>query len=351
MTTRNRSSIPGSRRQRGQFSVLFAFSIPVLVGVMAMVVDLGHYGQVQSHLQSAADSAALAAVRDLNGTPAGFVLARQSAKQYGAQHGANGAKLALNLNATNDPTGDIVLGTWNPVARDFTAATALTPPASVNAVEVKARTASAGGAVAPFLAQVFGAGSKSLSTKAIAVGSSPSNCQFPMAVASCQLTDVNGNFQCPAFFTWAGGAWGWPCAGDGGTTSCSAGAPTAGGVQTAIHDALTGKQPSASGGSVYTTTGQYLDAQGVAEINAAVAAAGPGGLIVSVPVTQLNDCKAPLVAGAKPIVAYVKVKINSATQGGGISVIQAAPADCAQMGADFAAGVGVGYSSDLSLVH
>lgn len=54
-------------RQGGAVAVMVGISIVLLVGFLAMVIDLGHLYIAKSELQNAADAAALAGVKELNG--------------------------------------------------------------------------------------------------------------------------------------------------------------------------------------------------------------------------------------------------------------------------------------------
>jgi Flp pilus assembly protein TadG len=64
-----------SQRQRGAVMILFAVSLTVLLGFMALVIDLGRTYVVRTELQNAADAAALAGAKDLNQTSAGVTSA------------------------------------------------------------------------------------------------------------------------------------------------------------------------------------------------------------------------------------------------------------------------------------
>lgn len=60
--------MPGSRkRQRGAVAIIVGLSMFVLIGMLALVVDLGHLYVAKTELQNAADAAALAGAKKLNG--------------------------------------------------------------------------------------------------------------------------------------------------------------------------------------------------------------------------------------------------------------------------------------------
>lgn len=118
--------------RKGNICVLTAFLILVMLVLFSLAVDLGYICLVRTQLQAAADSASLAGaatlypisepiavdVYDLN---AGMFDARDEAQKFAsyniaAQHRGT---LTVDLNLLNDDDGDIVLGNWNKVTREF----------------------------------------------------------------------------------------------------------------------------------------------------------------------------------------------------------------------------------------
>jgi Flp pilus assembly protein TadG len=74
------------RSERGQSLVLLAIILPVLMGIAALVIDIGHGYLVQRRLQGVADSAALAGAANLPSSSAALT----AATHYGASpSGAN----------------------------------------------------------------------------------------------------------------------------------------------------------------------------------------------------------------------------------------------------------------------
>src|SRR3989338_581579 len=59
-------------RQGGAVAVMVGISIVLLVGFLAMVIDLGHLYLARTGLQNAADAAALSGAKELNGTEDGI---------------------------------------------------------------------------------------------------------------------------------------------------------------------------------------------------------------------------------------------------------------------------------------
>lgn len=184
--------------ERGNVAVVVALSLMVLLGFAALVIDVGNFWRVRGELQNAADAAALAGVRDLNGQSSQFTLARLSAQRIAALHAADSTRVSLDLNLSNTASGDIVLGHWNFSARSFTVADGLMPPYKVNAVQVSTRRAARdGNPVHTFLAPLFGHSTQDIDTLAIAVGGSPgATCGFPLAVTDCSILGSDGAIRC-----------------------------------------------------------------------------------------------------------------------------------------------------------
>jgi len=63
------------KRQQGAVAIIVGLSIFILVGMLALVIDLGHLYITKTELQNAADAAALAGAKELDGTPAGVTAA------------------------------------------------------------------------------------------------------------------------------------------------------------------------------------------------------------------------------------------------------------------------------------
>jgi Flp pilus assembly protein TadG len=324
------------RRQRGSISILFALCLLfIIMGFVALVVDVGHFWQVRSELQNAADSAALAGARDLNGTSAVFGTAVQSSRDYGAFHRANNA-------AVNVPASDVTLGHWDFNARTFTATQ--TPAPEVNAVKVVTRrTAATGNAVTTFFAPFLGVTEQDVTATAIAVGGSPkSTCGFPMAVPDCSLFDGSGNIACNAqlqfntnndniAFTLMSSAnpntpdLECAMAKTLGYTPC----PTAGGCNCAQPCNAT----STENGDIRISNGNNFSNDMITYINWAVTNAG-GAILVQMPVIKTNltsNCTSYVLTGDQAIAGYVAIRITGATFGPPKQVL--AEVDCTQSGA------------------
>ena len=86
MSTVTRLKGMGYQRQRGAVAIMFAISLLVLFGFMALVFDLGRTYVVRTELQNAADAAALAGAKDLDQKLAGVTKAIATAKAIGLQN-------------------------------------------------------------------------------------------------------------------------------------------------------------------------------------------------------------------------------------------------------------------------
>jgi Flp pilus assembly protein TadG len=317
------ASVERCQRQRGTVVVLFALLLPVLLGFIALVVDLGHGWLTRGQLQNAADSAALAGARDLNGMATQYTLARASAQYYAAQHLANNTAVGLNLNAGNAPNGNIVLGNWDFLTNAFTPDNGSLPAYRVNAVKINTPTF----AVPTWFATTFGINQENVVTSAIAVGGSPNaSCGFPLVVPDCSILDNNGQVQCNATLTF-----GRATTDNVGFTlySSSPGVNTPG-INCAVARSLGVACPGGcnctsacnasaiSNGQIYISNGNNLSSQVVNWINSAVAAA-PNGLYVQLPVlasglSQAN-CGSFQFNRLQAITGYVEIKLTGASQG------------------------------------
>ena len=190
------------RRERGVTAVIVAIVIAVLCAFVALVINSGHIMSVRGQLQNATDAAALAGVRRLDGTAAGFDNARAAAQAYAALHITDKAQ---NVTITG---ADVVIGSWNftaPSADAFTPITGTSPAqlAAANAVLVNAgRQALRGNPVQVAMGELPGAPlgrtQTDVSAQSVAVMGGPSTeCPMvPLAFSSCSLLNPDGSVKC-----------------------------------------------------------------------------------------------------------------------------------------------------------
>lgn len=82
--------MPTPARQRGSLIMIFAMALMVLIGFIGMALDLGQVYNRKAELQNIADSAALAAAQELNGSAAGVASALARAKSSAAEDSSYG---------------------------------------------------------------------------------------------------------------------------------------------------------------------------------------------------------------------------------------------------------------------
>ncbi len=145
------------RDEAGSVITLVAMATTTFLGLAAMAVDLSYAIVLQSRLQAAADSAALAAAVALPDQTAALAQAQAYAEK----------NLAVSENGTVLAVNDAVFGNWNNATRAFVA----NPPTDpINAVQINLRRADANGnPVSTFFGSIFGIATIDLSASAIAV--------------------------------------------------------------------------------------------------------------------------------------------------------------------------------------
>jgi Flp pilus assembly protein TadG len=141
MSPRRKSPLCKSPRRRGAIVVLAAFLMIVMLGMVAFSVDMGYILLVKTELQTAADSAALAAGAKMSSTR---TVLENTAINYGKLHKAGGH--TVDLTST-----DIEYGVWDQTSRSFTAT-----PGAGNALRVTARRNNTTGNNGLFFAKVLG---------------------------------------------------------------------------------------------------------------------------------------------------------------------------------------------------
>jgi Flp pilus assembly protein TadG len=140
--------------RRASIAVLSSLLMVLMIGLLAMSIDVGYVLAVRTQLQNAADSAALAACGVLGGEADNTV---DVAKEFAGYHVAGGKSVAL-LNS------DVQIGTWDERNRAFT------PGNSGNAVRVTARRNDGTGGNNLFFARIYGRDSFNQDVTAIATG-------------------------------------------------------------------------------------------------------------------------------------------------------------------------------------
>ncbi len=91
------------QREGGQMLVLFVLALGVLMGFVAMTVDVGMIFVERRSLQNAADAAALAAVQELPESPSEAVAAAEEWAEMNGYEGEDGATITITTPYQGDP--------------------------------------------------------------------------------------------------------------------------------------------------------------------------------------------------------------------------------------------------------
>ena len=112
--------------RRGNAALIFALLLILVLGIAALVIDIGNARMVGDQMLAAVDASALGGVARLDLTEEGLTAARETAVDIAARNRAGGAPVQLNI-------GEVELGVWDFDASTFTP---LEDPEQTNAVRV-----------------------------------------------------------------------------------------------------------------------------------------------------------------------------------------------------------------------
>lgn len=108
---------PTSPQQRGAVAIVVALSMTLLLGMLGLVLDLGHLYVAKSELQNAADAAALSGARELNGTVAGLNLALSRAVEAAGKNKYDLSSLAVAIDSSHVRFSNTADGPWADIAQ------------------------------------------------------------------------------------------------------------------------------------------------------------------------------------------------------------------------------------------
>ncbi len=167
--------------RRGASAIVIALTMVVLLGAAALVIDLGHITTVHGELQAAADAAAHAAARQLDGSDDGLLLANEQGHRF-----AGGNEAAQEAVSLTEHGSTLELGVW-----DDGSFSPGGDAEDINAVRTVARRVD----LNPWLSgAAFGIDALAASAESIAIhqvdGAGEVACFLPMAVADCTITDL-----------------------------------------------------------------------------------------------------------------------------------------------------------------
>lgn len=188
--------------ERGAVAVMAAILISLLIGFLALSLNVGIMMESRGQLQNASDAAALAAARALNGQASGLNDAIQAAIDYSQRHVVYGSTVSIS----ND---DVTFGRWELDSTKcnsgdcffpFTLAYSTMNPRQVTAVKInngRDGFPHNDPITLPFGAFV-GADTAKVRSAAVAVGagSADVNCALPLAVAECRIVKPNNELDC-----------------------------------------------------------------------------------------------------------------------------------------------------------
>lgn len=161
--------------RRGAISILTAVLAIVLVGMVAFAVDIGYILSSREEMQRTADAAALAAawefvdkLNDQYDSADCQTFARTEANDFSTANKVGNVGPAVDTNASNAPSGDLVFGYINDFENPNAPFDTLASD-RFNAVHIKVRRDSTlNGELPLFFARIFGVDSQSLSAEATA---------------------------------------------------------------------------------------------------------------------------------------------------------------------------------------
>jgi Flp pilus assembly protein TadG len=176
--------------KKGFAIVWIALCILVLIGIVGLVVDLGHLYLVRGELQNAADASALAGAGSLykdplnpTATPAlDFTRAQAAATGFISKNKSDGSPLSV---------GDVLTGYWDSTSKTIVATQTTPPLPGAVRVTINRSGGNNGGAVPVLFARVLPGGSSTAPVTATStavsgyVGAVPGGRLFPMALSSC----------------------------------------------------------------------------------------------------------------------------------------------------------------------
>lgn len=170
-------------RQHGAVAIIVAICLVVLIGMIGLVVDVGHMFIIKTELQNAADSCALAAARELDGTADGLARAENAGITVGQRNNVDLQNESVSILPSDVTFSDNLSPNSNYVSRSGGAA------ASSDYVMCTLRRP---GIVMWFM-QALGFGNQAVSARAVAtLQPSQTTCAVPVGVCTQGLAPSFG---------------------------------------------------------------------------------------------------------------------------------------------------------------
>lgn len=170
---------PSKSRQRGAMLLVVTFSLIVLFGIAALVLDVGRVYIIKNQLQNAADAGALRGAKALDGTAGGLITAESKAREAAL---TNEFKLVASA-LTNAEIDVYFAATPFPASWTSADATCRSTPSNCFFIRVDTRA----GGIASFFAGIVGV--DSAAAKALAVAGRFTVDVTPLAACAIDLND------------------------------------------------------------------------------------------------------------------------------------------------------------------
>lgn len=161
-----RPGIASRKRQRGAVAIVVGLTIAALIGFLGIVIDLGHLYVRKTELQNAADAAALAGARQLDGTAAGIGAAAAAAIATAAANASDLGQTPVAIGNEQIRFGPTSGGGWSDVA------TAQGSPATMTFIKVDT-AGIAQGTRSTWFMPVLNPAQASTTTNGVAVAGAP----------------------------------------------------------------------------------------------------------------------------------------------------------------------------------
>jgi hypothetical protein len=160
-------------RQHGAVAIIVAICLTVLIGMIGLVVDLGHMFIIKTELQNAADSCALAAARELDGTADSLERAENAGITVGQRNDVDLQGEAVSILPSDVTFSDNLSPNANYVSRSGGATI------SSNYVMCTLRRPG----IAMWFMQALGFGNQAVSARAVAaLQPSQTSCAIPLGI-------------------------------------------------------------------------------------------------------------------------------------------------------------------------
>ncbi len=197
------------RRNQGGSVLLFVVALlPMFLALGGIAVDLAYFAEAKGELQRSLDAAALAGAGKLGFDATVFSTVRTFAQTYAQRNPYRDLNSAtsltapsLNLNTANAPTGNIVLGAWDPTQPNGIG-TGLKFSPSLDGTIVNAVLCQTQATIPTTFLRLIGVDTLSLTAQAVGVSNPPGGVPqgfslFPIAVSGCAFTG-NSSVGCGA---------------------------------------------------------------------------------------------------------------------------------------------------------